>query len=172
MEAIGWTYLRTAKQHLRGGQVFVIAGCFSGDSQDDAWIITGDETLPQSTSRYRSNAQEADMRIWRHAVQSQHEHVLVCSADTDVYNIGLVMAQPNKHYLVQINLPHADALYVDIDELLNSFQRDPDLASLPQGKLGSIMLQLYIVTGCDYISYISGMGKGTILKYFYQHADV
>ena len=30
---------------------------------DDAWIITGGVALPQSTARFRSNAQETDMRV-------------------------------------------------------------------------------------------------------------
>ena len=54
VEALGWTYLCTAK-HLRGSQVF--AGCLSGDSQDNAWIIT------------RS--------IWRHAVPSMSSYALL-----------------------------------------------------------------------------------------------
>ena len=33
------------------------------------------------------------------------------------------------------------------------------------------MLQLYIVTGCDYISYVSGIGKATFLNCFFQHAE-
>ena len=111
------------------------------------------------------------MRVWRHALQCQHERILVCSADTDVYNIGLIMTRPNKHYLVQINLPQADTMFVDINGLLRAFQHDPDLASLPQQQLGHIMLQTYIVTGCDYISYVSGMGKATFLKIFFQHAE-
>lgn len=170
VEALGWAYLRTAKQLLGDNQVFIVAGCFSGESQDDAWLFRKD-SIPLRISTYRSNAQEADMRMWRHAIQCQHDHVLVCSADTDVYNIGLVMTRPSKHYLVQINPPQADSLYIDIDGLMAAFQHDPDLASLPQNQLGSIMLQLYSVTGCDYISYISGMGKATFLKYFYQHAE-
>lgn len=33
------------------------------------------------------------------------------------------------------------------------------------------MLQLYIVTGCDYTSYTAGIGKVTFLKCFFQHAE-
>ena len=61
--------------------------------------------------------------------------------------------------------------YININELLLSFQRDPDLASIPSTKLGQIMQQLYIVTGCDYISYFAGIGKATFLNIFFQHAN-
>ncbi len=88
VEALGWVFLHTGKNHLQGNQTLVLAGCFSGATQDDAWIITGGGTLPHSTERFRSNAQEADMRVWRHATQTQHQHVLVYSPDTDVYNVN------------------------------------------------------------------------------------
>ena len=74
-------------------------------------------------------------------------------------------------YLVQINLPQNPPRYIDLHKLLVCFRCDPNLSSLPQDDLGSIMLQLYIVTGCDFVSYFSGIGKATFLKCFYQHAD-
>ena len=100
-------------------------------------------------------------------------NVLVFSPDTDVFNIGITMAQArlSDHYIVQINLLHSIPRYIDIRKLLFSFQCDPDLAPLPQDLLGNIMLQLYIVTGCDFISYFSGIGKATFLNIFFQHAE-
>lgn len=142
-EALGWVYLHSAKNHLRGNQVLVLAGCFTGETQDDAWIITED-TLPHSSTRFRSNAQEADMRVWRHATQTQHQRILVYSPDTDVYNTGIAMAQSTQHYVVQINLPHSIPRYIDINKLSISFQLDPDLASLPRTQLGNIMLHAVI----------------------------
>lgn len=124
-----------------------------------------------STQTYQSNTQEADMCVWRHATQTQKQHILIYSPDTDVYNIGLTLVQPNHQYVIQINLPHKTPRYVDVHKLLLSFRYDPDLASLPQNKLGSIMLQLYIVTGCDYVSYVSGIDKVTFLNCFFQHAE-
>ena len=162
VESIGWAFLRTAKSLLLAGQVLVLGGCFSGESQDNAWIITGgDVAPPQPSPNYSSNAQEADMRVWRHAIQSQHERVLICSADTDVYNIGLVISLPDKRVLVQLSPPQSNELYIDVQRLLLAFKHDTDLAPVPQHQLGSIMLQLYIVTGCDYTSFVSGIGKAT-----------
>ena len=67
METLGRVNLHTGKNHLRVNQVLVLGGCFSGTAQDQGWIIRGDESLPEPTPQYTSNAQEADMRIWRHA---------------------------------------------------------------------------------------------------------
>ena len=112
MEALGWVYMRTAQSHLRDGQTLVLAGCFAGEAQDDAWVITGGCIVPQSTQIYQSNAQEADMRVWRHATQTQKQHILIYSPDTDAYNIGLTLAQPNHQYVIQINLPHKTPRYI------------------------------------------------------------
>ena len=48
--------------------------------------------------------------------------------------------------------------------------RDPDLYNLPSEHLGSIMQSLYIITGCNYISYFKPFGKATIINVFMQHA--
>ena len=171
MEALGWVYLTTVQRYLKKGQLIVLAGCFSGETQDDAYVITGECSTAEITQAYKSNAQEGDMHVWRHATQTRSKGILIYSPDTDVYNIGLPLVQSTRKYVVQINLPQYPPRYVDVNKLLLAFQHDPDLASLPQNILGSIMLQLYIVTGCDYVSYLSGFGKATFLNYFFQHAD-
>ena len=133
--------------------------------------MTKTDLVPRLTDRFLSNAQEADMRVWRHALQTHSEKVLIFSPDTDVYNIGLTMVKPSCQYVVQINLPHHQARYVNVNMLLQAFQADPDLASVQQSRLGSIMQQLYISTGCDYTSYVSGFSKAMFLNCFYQHAE-
>ena len=75
MEALGLVYLRTAQSHLRDGQTLVLAGCFAGETQDDLWVITGGCIMPQSTQIYQSNAQEADMLVWRHATNTKAAHL-------------------------------------------------------------------------------------------------
>ena len=60
--------------------------------------------LQEQLSRlYKSNAQEADMRVWRHGTsQTQNSNILIYSLDTDVFNIGLplVHEQPSRQYVV------------------------------------------------------------------------
>ena len=55
--------------------------------------------------------------------------------------------------------------------LLKALKNDPDLATLPENKLGKIFQTLFICSGCDYTSYFSGHGKATILNVFFQHAE-
>ena len=47
---------------------------------------------------------------------------------------------------------------------------DPDLARVNPNILPDILQTLYAVSGCDYISFFSELGKATFLKYFYQYA--
>ena len=172
IEALGLVYLQTARFCLYPGQKLVLSGCFSGDAEDTAWVIVKG-SLPQPEPIYSSSAQEADMRVWRHAVQSNANHILIYSPDTDVYNIGMTLLQCTScEVIVQINVPHKEKRYLNLTSLITALASDPDLAALPNEKLGNTMQALYICSGCDYISYFSGIGKVTFLKQFFQHADL
>lgn len=62
---------------------------FSGDGENSAWIVYPHSIrpIPDVEPLYNSNAEEADIRVWRHAVQSYSDRVLLYSPDTDVYNM-------------------------------------------------------------------------------------
>ena len=116
---------------------------------------------------YATNALEADNRIWRHATQTSATKILICSPDTDIYNIGL-SASGDKDYVVQLNTHHAvDKKYLILKHLQLTFQQDPDLHSLSREHLSLI---IYISTGCDYISYFKTFGKATIINNVMQYA--
>ena len=89
MEAIGLSLIQQGRFLLINRQRLLIAGCFTGDGEDLAWLICTDEITAERLLQYRSNAEEADNRIWRHATQSPACDVLIYSPDTDVHNIGL-----------------------------------------------------------------------------------
>ena len=59
---------------------------------------------------------------------------------------------------------------LNVTNLVWAFKTDPDLALLDQNKLPVIMQTLYAVSGCDYVSFFSGLGKATFLRYFFQYA--
>ena len=112
------------------------------------------------------------MIIWRHAIQSNAQRILIYSPDTDVHVIGLPLIDLSKDYIVQINVAHAQELkYVYLNNLVQALKDDPDLASLPDDQVASCLHVLFTVSGCDYISYLSGYGKATFLNVFYQHAS-
>ena len=114
------------------------------------------------------------MRIWRHVAVVNAHKILVYSPDTDVYNIGIAVEGRylHKEVIVQINLAHSRELkYVHVRNIVKVLQIDPDIASLSQNDLSAIFHMLFVVSGCDYISYFCGFGKGTFLNTFYQHAE-
>ena len=164
------SYVQSARFKLKADQHLIIAGCFPDGGMP--WIISGDGNLPSTEHKYQTSAEEADMRIWRHVKQTSASRILVYSPDTDVYNIGLpLLEELCKECIVQLNLPHAqDLKYMHLNNLMQALQYDPDLASLPRDKLGRAFQMLFICSGCDYISYFSGLGKAVFLNVFFQHA--
>ena len=89
VEAVGLSFLQKGQLFLTGCQNLVIAGCLSGEGENNAWAICSSEAIAEPLPQYQSNAEEADNRIWRHAIQSWATNILIYSPDTDVYNIGL-----------------------------------------------------------------------------------
>lgn len=88
------------------GYKLVLAGCFGGEATNTAWLVQN-STIPQPLPEYSTNAEETDLRIWRHVFKTSATCILLYSPDTDVYNIGLGLVRDvNKDIVEQINLPH------------------------------------------------------------------
>ena len=116
IEAIGLLYLQTTRHRLRSGQCLVMAGCFGGQGEDNAIVMSGDERqLPQHDNRYDTDGEESDIRIWRHVKQSTATSILIYSPDTDVYNIGIgIYEEVSKDVIVQVNVASKEQKYIYI----------------------------------------------------------
>ena len=151
---------------LREHQKVILAGCFSGvEGGPSLGISTGGvQTFPTLSC----GAEEADTRVWLHVLRSPGTRKLVCSPDTDVYHIGLpLMCNEPLDVLVRISVfSSQEHRYVSLKNLTTSLKGDPDLNSIPRDLLPK-MLQTFICTGCDYVSYFAGFGKSTFLKVFF-----
>ena len=114
------------------------------------------------------------MVLWRHVNAVSAQKVLIYSPDTDVYNIGLSFIadylQMQTEIIIQINALSNDNKYLNLNNLAIAFKQDPDLASLCSDKVVRIMQTLYIVTGCDYVSFVRHIGKKTF-DIFFQYAS-
>lgn len=169
VEGIGHCLFQHSRFWLNDTQVIVISGCFNSDDDNLAWIIKPND-LPQPEPLYYTNAEEADLRVWKHAYSCNASNVLIYSPDTDAYTIGLQVAQQStKHYIVQLNLPSSrEKLYVHIDNLLNAFNNDSDLSFLPSDTIPKVITCLFLATGSDYTSFFRNFAKSTVLNiYFY-----
>ena len=77
-----------------------------------------------------------------------------------------------KNILLEINTVGSQQKRIlSLSNLKQDLMNDPDLCSLPGELLPQIFQTLYIVTGCDYTSFFSGIGKSTFMKYFFQFAE-
>lgn len=170
IEAIGLSYLQSIRHKLQPDQTFYLSGCFP---QDSTFRMSGSGSLPEPDVRYKSNAEEVDMRCWRHTAVTSAQRILIYSPDTDIYNIGLsILAEiPSKDVIVQLNVPKSQVqLYLHLNILVQALECDPDLASLPKPELPKIFQMLFITSGCDYVSYFAGQGKAAFFNAFFQHS--
>ena len=132
------------------------------------WLVEGNSS-PQPDPMFSCNAEEADTMLWLHAKQTQCNQILVLSPDTDVYMIGLpLQCTQDKDIIIQISDRNSrEAKLLHMRQLIIALSNDPDLASVETTLLPKILQTLFVVTGCDYISFFSGIGKARFLRYFF-----
>ena len=74
----------------------------------------------------------------------------------------------SKDIIMKINPYNSKELrYLHLPSVVTVLKNDPDLATVPEDVIPQT---LYVVTGCDYTSFFSGIGKVTFTKYFYQYS--
>ena len=165
---LGDFFMHNAQKMLREQQRFILAGCFSGDAMDHAWVVTSQGTEPVPT--LNCDAEEADTRLWLHALRSTGTRKLVCSPDTDVFHIGLPIANSSAmDVIIQLNsYTSMEHRYLHLDALCTALHCDPDLAVVPQAIRPKWLQTLFISTGCDYTSFFAGIGKATFMRIAFQ----
>lgn len=168
---LGEAFLDSAHIVLRGQQKLVLAECFSGHAEDQAWVVTSSDKQPDHT--LYCNAEEADTSVWLHALTSSGSHKLVCSPDTDVYHIGLpLMSRYPCEVIVQLSaIASLEHRYLSLTRLCTALNNDPDLSTVPCEVRPSLLQSLFICSGCLYISFFVSLGKATFLRVCLQHAD-
>ncbi len=171
---LGQYFLHNSSTFLRANQVLYIAGAFAGEISDTAWYITGGRGQPEPDPKYACNAEEADTRLWLHVKNTDHHRVLVITPDTDVYMIGLGLqgSGQTKDVIAQVS-PYSsrELTFLHMSRLIRALETDPDLGKLKQSELPFIFQALFVCTGCDYVSFFSGIGKSTFLRYFFQYSS-
>ena len=149
VEAVGLALLQKGRYFLVGQQRLLLAGCFSGKGENNAWLLKEGEVSAEQPEQHYSTAEEADSRIWRHAMQSQATNILIYSPDTAVCNIGLSFLNqyPIATYISQLNIPHADEKkYINLNNLKKALSKDTDLSNVPQDEVCLILQTLFICT--------------------------
>lgn len=172
IKAIGLSFFQFGRFWVEPEKKLVIGGYFEDNI---TYIIeSGSTTMPEPEPGYKSNACEADQRIWKHAVICEAETVLIYSPDTDVhvYTIGLgLISMHCKQFIIQLNLPHTlQKRYVNLNNLVTALKNDTDLASLTNEDIPQVMTLLFLASGSDFTSYFKNLGKGIFFDTFFQYA--
>jgi hypothetical protein len=88
-----------------------------------------------------------------------------------VYDIGLPLVDhcdiTDDIYIQQRPSIHENTRFLSISNLITALKNDPDLAYIPTGIKAQVMQVLYVVTGCDYISFFKGIGKMYFMQTFF-----
>ena len=159
--------MQHAGQKLLPNQKFVTAGGFTGSLQNQA-MFTKLNMSPQPDSSLTCNVDESDSRIWLHVFYSAGDRKLVLSPDTDVYTIGLpLISETNLDVIVRLS----QFRLLHMQHLLQAFNNDPDLATIPDSLIPSTMQAVYVCTGCDYASFYHGLGKACFLNSLFEYSN-
>ena len=138
-------------------QQLVVSGGFTGNMMGKALgIISGQPNVFEFVS-CSSNSNEADSRVWKHALNFQQ--CLVVSPDTDTYHVGLPLLT-SQTIFVQLDMPGSqDHSFISVNSLSSSFTTDPDLQCIPENLKPLTAQVTFIATGCDYVSFFRSLGK-------------
>ncbi len=158
--------LNLAARTIRGRQQFV-----TNIGETTYSVATRSSRIPRPY--LRSNADEGDLRVWLHCMHSIGTRKLIYSPDTDVYHIGMTQmsCMPDTDVIVQLSKPSdKESKFVHMNNLLLAIENDPDLFQLLPSIRPQALQSLYVATGCDYISFFSGLGKASFLSTLFQYA--
>ena len=125
--------------------------------------------------RLTCNIEEGDMRVWMHCKYSVGTHKLLFSPDTDTYHVGMGLLEDIQlcecDVYMQINRVCDADKYIHLSKLDEALHYDHCMATISPQIRAQILQTLYVVTGCDNVSYFHGIGKIKFLQVFFQHAS-
>ena len=151
---------------LNDTQSFTIAGRFDFEQRDKAFTCTHSEKYENVP--LKSDHEEADSKEWFYAVKCEHRNILIFSPDTDTVHIGLPLVDQrnDKEVVIQLSDKLGHQSFIYINKLIKCLKSDPDLGQVTNEGVCSIIQFLFIVSGCDYISFLLGLEKLDFYKLF------
>ena len=87
---------------------------------------------------------------------------------TSTIYIGLPLISSTEEIIIQLSRPSDKELnLLNLHIFVDFLSRDPDLAHISSHTIPTIVQALFVSTGCDYISFFSGIGKAYFQKVFF-----
>lgn len=174
---------------LQEGQTLVIAGGFdTGRYENRALVLScvDGQLIERVGEKYLSNQPEADTRTWLHALECPCSPVTIFSPDSDVLMVGLLTfprwsaanrqerGGERKQAYVQISRLHGEEAnqpgIVDVNQLVAEIEGHPDLQEIEARRRVQCLVSLFVLTGCDFVSFFNGISKRQFLKDFFHEA--
>ena len=118
------------------------------------------------------NAEEADTRLWLHAIKSERCKMLVFSPDTDTLFIGQGMVNVlTMDVVIQVGKGASDKKFIHLNALVQALSNDVDLNPIPTENRSKVLQSLFVLNGCDCTSFFVGFGKVVFFKAFYAYSE-
>ena len=162
VEYLAERFLELAESLLLPKQVLVVSGghteskcnahAVMAEEQPDGDIVMVTKPLP----KLFNNHYEGDSLVWLHALQRRGDSpVLIWSSDSDIPHIGMpfVDKYPDGHFILQLKDNASECEYLDLNKLMKLMSLNADLQCIPFCFIGPEMQMLFIVSGCDYVSF-------------------
>ncbi|CAG2187243.1 unnamed protein product [Mytilus edulis] len=160
-------FLELSKTH---DFVFVTAGGFEGNNKDKAICVLEGEIFEYSKAN--GNHEESDSRVWLHASASPCLNILIYSPDTDVCFVGLPLIMSadslkNKTIFIQLKDNKFEKKFLDMNALSCEIATDLLLQNIQH--LHKCLQTLFILSGCDYLSFFRGFTNRIVFDNFRKH---
>ena len=156
---------------LHPREELIVSGGYT-ESEGNAHVVMT-ETQPDGskvkvsheTPHFFSNHDEGDSLIWLHATRCRLSTPIgLKSAGTEIPHIGMPLLKkyPKKYFVLQLSETASQSEYLDLNNLMATMSRNVNLAHI----LCLELQVLYVVSGCDYVSYFDHYSKNTFLNVF------
>ena len=108
---------------------------------------------------------------------------MIYSPDTDVHFIPLALTQitnSSKKIIMQLSMKNAKKQeneilnqkeYMSLTKFIESIHNDNELSCIPAQERPKFVCMIFILSGCDYVSYFANHGKVSFLKYCFKYAQ-
>ena len=100
------------------------------------------------------------------------ENIYFPQTQMSIYHIGLTNAFIASDDIIILLSPIGRELkLLHLIELDLALQCDSDIQSIPPHKRKEVLQVLYVLTGCDFTSFFTGIGKLTLYNAFYRYSS-
>ena len=78
---------------------------------------------------------------------------------------------PNNTVMIKTNATGKTSKYLCMGKLQEAVLRDPDLASIPTSNRAQVLQAVYVLSGCDFVSFFAEFGKAAFFKCLLMYSD-